>query len=355
MLRIMILISLLFSTAFSEESDVLKKYLENVKKERTEYNENVLKERKLWEDYVKKERKKWKEMVSAVRGKWGEFSPTTDKIWSEYSKDFSSHSKVDFENDLIEVEVVMDDESNPNKKLQKQFDKILEEKDPYTGKPIMEDQVESENLIINNNKIKESVVIGDDGRARKKYTVSVKMAPKSLQKRAKRYMPMVEQYSKKYDLDPAMVMALIHTESAFNPKAYSRRPDGTPMACGLMQIIPTQAGRDAHKALFGSDKIVRPEFLFKPDNNIKMGTWYIKSLRKFWNRRDKNLSSEKNNYLTIISYNQGMGTILKRYKANNLYGKSAQKTYTTLNTDMNISKEGRDYIERVVKRTDLYK
>ncbi|MBN1968719.1 MAG: transglycosylase SLT domain-containing protein [Candidatus Delongbacteria bacterium] len=363
-MKYFIIVGMFLFFAFAEESDVYKEYMKNANQEREQYNENVMKERKEWEDYVQKERKQWAELVGNVRKQWGDFVPTTNKVWSDYSKDFSSHSKVDFENDLIEIEVLMDSDENPDTKLNSRFEEMMKEEDPYTKKPILENQISENGKIVEkrntkeviaSKKKKEEIVVGDDGRARKKYTVSIQMAPNSLKERAERYLPIVKKYSETYKLDPALVMAFIHTESAFNPKAYSRRPDGTPMACGLMQLIPTQAARDAHNALYGKDVIVKPEFLFDPDENIKMGTWYINNLKKWWNKKVDNLSEVKNEYLTVSSYNQGMGTIYKRFKANDLGSKSEDSTYKILNTDPQISKEGRDYIERVIDRRKLYR
>ncbi|HAQ62565.1 TPA: hypothetical protein DCR49_11335 [Candidatus Delongbacteria bacterium] len=209
--------------------------------------------------------------------------------------------------------------------------------------------------------VTKEVVVGEDGKARTKYTVTLEMVPNSVQKRAENYLDMVQKYSEKNGLDPSLVLALIHTESAFNPKAFSRRPDGTPMACGLMQIIPSQAGRDAHKALFGSDKIVESDYLFDPENNLNMGTWYLKNLTKWWNNYEKKnfgkiSSVEKNEFYAISSYNQGMGTILnKAYKKHQLIDKSEEETYQILITENNVPKEGRDYLKRVAERKKLYK
>lgn len=209
--------------------------------------------------------------------------------------------------------------------------------------------------------VKKEVVIGDDGRARTKFTITLEMAPNSIQKRAEQYMDMILKHSEKYDLDVSVVLALIHTESAFNPKAFSRRPDGTPMACGLMQIIPSQAGRDAHKALYGSDKIVESEFLFDPENNLKMGTWYMNFLYNWWNRYEKRThgktsSKTKNEYYAIASYNQGMGTILNRaYKTHNLIEKSDDDTYKILTTEPKIPAEGRNYLKKIEERKHIYR
>ncbi|MFA7123746.1 MAG: transglycosylase SLT domain-containing protein, partial [Candidatus Delongbacteria bacterium] len=98
-----------------------------------------------------------------------------------------------------------------------------------------------------------------------------------------------------------------------------------------------------------------------PENNLRMGTWYVKWLSKWWtnyeNKNFKRTSSKlKNEYYAISSYNQGMGTILnKAYKTHKLIDKSEQETYTILTTEKNVPKEGRDYLERVTKRKELYK
>ncbi len=235
----------------------------------------------------------------------------------------------------------------------KEEKKLVKTVDSSNSKDFVKEKVQ--------HQVKKETVVGEDGKARTKFSVTLEMVPNSIQKRAENYVPMIEQYSEKNELDPTLVMALIHTESAFNPKAFSRRPDGTPMACGLMQIIPSQAGRDAHKALFGTDKIVESEYLFDPENNLRMGTWYLKWLSKWWNNYEKKnfgktSSVIKNEYYAISSYNQGMGTILnKAYKSHNLIDKSEQETYIVLTTEKNVPKEGRDYLERVTQRKELYK
>ena len=48
-----------------------------------------------------------------------------------------------------------------------------------------------------------------------------------------KYSKYVDKASLQYSLDPALIYAVIHTESGFNPNAES--PAG---ACGLMQVMP---------------------------------------------------------------------------------------------------------------------
>lgn len=69
--------------------------------------------------------------------------------------------------------------------------------------------------------------------------------------------------SKEYAIDPALVRAVIHAESNFNPKA--RSPKG---AMGLMQLMPATA-----RSLGVLDASV-------PANNIKGGVQYLATLLK---------------------------------------------------------------------------
>jgi len=70
----------------------------------------------------------------------------------------------------------------------------------------------------------------------------------------------------RHDLDPALVKAVISTESGWNPRAVSRKG-----AMGLMQLIPGTAQR------FGVGNV------FDPEQNIEGGTTYLKSLLDRYN------------------------------------------------------------------------
>lgn len=357
------------------EESMLEKYKKQQKGEIEQYKQQVDSELKAYKARVERERKEWQQYVNNVRSKWGNYTDSTPKAWAEYGNELNSLSIVDFEKNQIEIEVLIeeDNEQKAEKLISKRFEKILKEKDKDSKKNILENQLayKKEKVNKDNSKkfikekvkktLKKEVIVGDDGRARTKFKITLDLVPNSIQIRAKKYIPLVNKYAAKYKVEPALILALIHTESAFNPKAFSRRPDGTPMACGLMQLIPTMAARDAHKALYGSDKIVKPEFLYNPDTNIKMGVWYVNWLRKWWTSREKkwykkNSSTLKIEYYTISSYNQGMGLIRKRaHRPEKLIDKSDKETYRILNTSRKIPKEGRDYLERVVKRQKLYK
>jgi soluble lytic murein transglycosylase len=101
------------------------------------------------------------------------------------------------------------------------------------------------------------------------------------------YWKYVNKYSKKYDLDPFLVYAVIREESRFKSRALSRS-----WAHGLMQIIPS-TGRNICRAL--GMRYSRWK-LYNPRVNIQMGTYYLAKLIK---RFDGNVS------YALAGYNGG--------------------------------------------------
>lgn len=86
--------------------------------------------------------------------------------------------------------------------------------------------------------------------------------------------------------NPALALAIIHRESAFNPKAFSSAG-----ACGLMQIMPGTARRLAEQIGYN----LRSSMVFDPTLNTALGSQYLKNL-------DERYGSS---LLSIISYNAG--------------------------------------------------
>src|SRR5690348_221167 len=71
----------------------------------------------------------------------------------------------------------------------------------------------------------------------------------------------VREAAERHNVDPALIKAVITTESGWNPQAVSRKG-----AVGLMQLIPRTAQR------FGVDNS------FDPAQNVEGGTSYLRSL-----------------------------------------------------------------------------
>ena len=94
---------------------------------------------------------------------------------------------------------------------------------------------------------------------------------------------LVQEAAERHRVDPALIRAVIETESNWNPNAYSRKG-----AIGLMQLIPTTAQR------FGANNV------FNPQQNIDAGVRYLKMLLERYNG---NLD------LALAAYNAGEGAV----------------------------------------------
>ena len=103
----------------------------------------------------------------------------------------------------------------------------------------------------------------------------------------KQYISLIETYSKKYGVDPFLVMALIRNESFFRPRVVSPSK-----AYGLMQIVYKTARLMARQ----NRMRIRRRSLFNPTINIRLGISYLKFLLKKYNNQI---------YLALAAYNAG--------------------------------------------------
>ena len=94
---------------------------------------------------------------------------------------------------------------------------------------------------------------------------------------------LVREAAERHSVDPALIRAVIETESNWNPSAVSRKG-----AVGLMQLIPTTAQR------FGVND------LYSPQQNVDAGVKYLKTLLERYNG---NLD------LALAAYNAGEGAV----------------------------------------------
>ena len=98
-----------------------------------------------------------------------------------------------------------------------------------------------------------------------------------------RFNPMISSAADRYEVDPALIKAVIMAESAYNPKAVSKKG-----AKGLMQLMP------------GTARALGVKNAFNPAHNINGGVKYLKQLLDTFNDDTK---------LALAAYNAGAGKV----------------------------------------------
>jgi membrane-bound lytic murein transglycosylase C len=151
-------------------------------------------------------------------------------------------------------------------------------------------------------------VSADEG-AKTALFVRIAMVKNYEAKGAEHYRATAEKYAAQYHVSPSLVLAIMRTESNFNPFAVSSAP-----AYGLMQLVPTSAGRAAVKRTQGIDETPTPDYLFDPDHNVELGAAYLSVLSDTEFRAVDNQNSRE--YCMIAAYNTGPRNVTRVF-ANN--------------------------------------
>jgi soluble lytic murein transglycosylase-like protein len=114
---------------------------------------------------------------------------------------------------------------------------------------------------------------------------SAETAPLSVNNDYNNYDALISEVSKKYQVDSALIKAIIRAESGFNPIAVSQKG-----ARGLMQLMPETASRV---------NVLNP---FNPQENIEGGVRYFKYLLSLFHNDLR---------LSLAAYNAGENVVSK--------------------------------------------
>ncbi len=114
------------------------------------------------------------------------------------------------------------------------------------------------------------------------------------------YESKIREYAQQEQINPLLVLSVMRKESSFDPEI-----DSAVGAIGLMQIVPPTANWIAKQ-------IQLPNYsLTNPEDNIRIGTWYLKHNHHRYN---------DNSLLAVASYNAGTSNVndwLTTYNINN--------------------------------------
>lgn len=345
--------------------------------------------------------KAYKEFAGQIEEAWGDQQLTDNHRWVQYSGDLKARTIVDYKSNQLVLEytdVAIDEttEEDIEKGISElmvtslqgaiENDQVLVQASVHSGVPLPKPELdvpmlswtslqsqdtavdaplvaeknsaETENsaAVATNSDVKAliSQAAKDYQVLSRRLTVVIELPEEFGVHKAKRFWPHTAKYAKQWKLEPALVMAIIHTESSFNPMARSRIP-----AYGLMQIVPRTAGRDASKVIYGKSKLFDSGYLFNPENNIKVGAAYLHVLT---NRYLKGIHNpESRLYCAVAAYNTGTANVASAF----IGQKSMQKAfshinhlepsevYDTLANNLPYD-ETRSYLRKVIGRYQYY-
>jgi membrane-bound lytic murein transglycosylase C len=314
------------------------------------------------------------ELDQKVNKKWGKGNSELPdkKKYVKYTNDYQARTIVDFEKGTVRVETLTNNSPLDTLK-QAVATTLLTTADPTKtdifsssapnteGVPFLYPQVmdhdgklvqyrwraERYSNYLVTNKLKKSKSNG-----KTVYAVEFNLVAQHEHLRQEKYSDYVIAAAKRYNLEPALIYGIIETESSFNPYAVSPAN-----AYGLMQVVPSTAGKDVYNLVKKKSGQPTKEVLFSPASNIDIGSAYLYILQTRYLVKVTNKTSQE--YSMISAYNGGTGNVLKTFDSNRtramdkLNQTSVSNVYKKLRYDHPRS-ESQMYLEKVTKAKKNY-
>jgi membrane-bound lytic murein transglycosylase C len=317
-----------------------------------------------------------------LRANWSQPLITDSRTWVEYSEDQTSRSIVDYEANEIRIEVNAEQAGSQTdaavEMLVDVINRPVEEavaRDEVTQRAVEKAGLPSQSLgeqgrkrvlsevrpehaeaMMNKAQVSKRQEPAADGSQRQVTVLTVPLPPSRTTDKAKEYLPLVRSYARRHQVEPALILAIMHSESSFNPMARSHIP-----AFGLMQIVPGSAGKDVAQELYGEIRVFSPSYLYNPENNIQAGAVYLNILNSRYLRQIENPESRM--YAVISAYNTGAGNVARTFTGNSTSPARAAKiintmppreVYKQLRAQLPYE-ETRKYLDHVASRTAAYR
>ena len=260
---------------------------------------------------------------ASISQRWSQVEVSSPKRWVTYDRNLSHKLVVDYETGELRIESVLPPSAKHRAEIEAMIKQInssrfsdLVERDPVDqalNKFASQQAAEFRQQDSASNAIQTRVsrlpetlpqpqLVNQNQQPIVRYVIPLSI--ESLTKREQAYWQEVNNQANRWKISPTLIMAITRTESAFNPLAKSYVP-----AYGLMQIVPRSAGMDATQLIYGKSRLVSPNYLYNPSNNLQMGTAYLHILeyRYFKEVRDPMARL----YCVIAAYNTGPGNVAR--------------------------------------------
>ena len=307
----------------------------------------------------------WKRRAKEIRKQWGGVKESSPSVYVDYTKDNDAFAGIDFGRGFIEVGAVapvfFQDASARIERLLSERLSFLLRAQSIPGLPDLEGQVrmpgrdrmitqadvqEFSQFMVRSGKPPLSYT-APDGVRRLRKQIRLDLVPDHLQTRVRQYLPYVQKAARIYEVAPELILAVIQTESVFNPRAVSHAG-----AVGLMQLVPHSGGLEASKLVYGEPRLLTREELSRPDRNIELGAAYLRILlRRHFN--EYRTEPRKLHLLVIASYNCGPRRVKTAIGEQDIRSLNSSELYDLLLKV--VPRETQVYLQRVVKNMRQYR
>jgi membrane-bound lytic murein transglycosylase C len=317
-------------------------------------------------------RKQLAGLIDELVAKWGDKKVASPKEYVKYTDKYLTRAIINFESGAIRVETI-----DPDQSRQKLHDGIVSTL-LTPENPAKVDLLSDEAIETGQTPFLKGLVLDTDHKAiwtqwraqryadhllknayqqdryhdKDRHFVTFHMVKNHQASQANQYADQVLRQSRRFGIPTDLTYAIIETESSFNPYAMSHIP-----AYGLMQIVPTTAGRDAYQLLHKKAGTPSKNYLFQPNKNIEMGTAYLHILNTRYLNRVRDPQSRQ--YCVIAGYNTGSGNVLKAFDANRdrafakINALSPNQVYRHLRQHLKYA-EARHYLKKVTQARRQY-
>jgi membrane-bound lytic murein transglycosylase C len=172
-------------------------------------------------------------------------------------------------------------------------------------------------------------------------TITINLPADSLQKRSEVIQPIVDKLADSEDVSPALVMAIIHEENAFNLLARTSQP-----RFGLMMLGPDQT------------EGVHSEVIYNPELNIEMGIQKLSKLEQQFS----DINDEQSRQLCVIAaYRVGIDEVVRTFTGRDSLSQalplinklSSRQIRGQLRSQLTL-REGGAYVQQVSSFLALY-
>lgn len=371
--RLILFILPVLLSAQSDFSKFRQEQEKSFEKEKIRFTDFQKAEDEAFENHLKREKEEIVAFKKKLKAIWPDAELSSAKKLVNYSKDLKTKSLIDFKNNEIIISQISANEKEAKQKLFSALNETLniDTQEVFAQSDLEQniDKISNDSQYIKKAELnKVSLLKQEDNSSfeidaknieitqkENVYQIKYILPADSTYQRSSKYLVLAKSNASRFNLQAQWLLAIMHTESSFNPMAKSYIP-----AFGLMQIVPKSAGIDSYRFLYEERRLLSASYLYNTENNIEIGSAYFHILYYKYLASIKDPQSRL--YCAIAGYNTGAGNVARAFIGDNDVKKASllinqmrpEDVYDYLLDNLKYD-EPKQYLKQVRARSMHYK